>query len=107
MKLFKMREKLSHVGLLLLEHGTGFKVTDHGPVDKDFATLEEVEQWIKDQRHKNRLTDEDDAEWDAEFKAFCEAWRDVQCPDCEHVHPNRKWQENAGRCPSCGEGQSL
>lgn len=112
MKLLKLREKLGHIGLLLLEreHGDGFRVTDAGvktPVDENFKTLADVEQWIRNQRHANRLTDEDDAEWDAQFKAFCLAWQNVQCLACEHVHPNHRWKENNGCCPSCGEGQEI
>lgn len=110
MKLLKLREKLSHVGLLLLKHGDGFLVTNAGvkaPVDLEFATLADVEQWMKDQRHANRLTDADDADWDAQFKAFCEAWRDVKCLDCETVHPRELWKRNNGCCLSCGEGQTI
>jgi len=110
MKLLKLRERLSWIGLLLLEHGDGFLVTNNGvkePIDLEFADLAEVEQWMRDQRHANRLTDEDDAEWDAQYKAFCEAWRDVQCPDCEHVNPMKMWKEKNGCCPSCGEGQEI
>ena len=69
MKLLRIREKLGHIGLLLLEHGDGFLVTNSG-VDLEFASLAEVEQWMKDQRHANRLTD----------RVFCEAWR---CLDVE------------------------
>lgn len=110
MKLLKIREELSHIGLLLLKHGNGFKVTDAGvrtPVDLDFDDLAGVEQWIRDQRHANRLTADDDAEWDAQFKAFTDAWRDVQCPDCERIHPNHSWKKNGGCCPGCGEGQEI
>ncbi len=113
MKLLKLRKQLSHIGLLLLErgYGDGFKVVDPGvkapAVDVNFATLAEVEQWIKDQRHANRLTEDDDADWDAQYHEFCEHWRDVQCPDCEQTHPNHRWQTNDGRCPSCGEGQTI
>ena len=108
MKLLKLREKLSHIGLVLDKHGTGFLVTDAGaktPVDLEFADLVAVEQWMKDQRHANRLTDADDADWDAQFKAFAEAWADVQCEDCEQTHPHKLWVENSGCCPGCGEGQ--
>ena len=108
MKLLKLREKLSHIGLLLLEHGDGFMVTDAGvktPIDLEFADLAAVEQWMKDQRHANRLTDADDAEWDAAFRTFCERWRDVRCLDCQRVHPRELWTRNDDRCPSCGEGQ--
>ena len=107
MKLLRIREKLGHIGLLLLEHGDGFLVTNSGvkqPVDLEFADLAEVEQWMKDQRHANRLTDEDDAEWDAQYRAFCEAWRDVRCLDCEAVNPRQRWKDNGDCCPNCGEG---
>ena len=106
MKFLRLRKNLSYVGLVLLKHGDGWKVTDHGvkqPIDLDFRTLEEVEQWIKDQRHANRLTDEDDAEWDAQFRAFCEKWRDVQCLDCLMIHPRERWKRKDDCCPSCGE----
>ncbi len=110
MKLLKLRKQLSHIGLLLVKHGDGFMVTNAGvvqPVDLDFRTLAEVEQWIQDQRHANRLTEADDAKWDAQFKAFCDRWEDVQCPDCEHIHPRCRWDERNGLCPSCGEGQAI
>lgn len=112
MKLLKLREKLSHIGLLLLKHGDGFKVTNAGvatitAVDLDFADLTEVEQWIRRQRHANRLTEADDAQWDAEWTAFVAAWRDVMCPDCGQTHPQKVWQDNGEVCPSCGEGQTI
>lgn len=110
MKLLKLREKLSHVGLVLLEHGDGFMVTNAGvkaPVDLEFADLAAVEQWMKDQRHANRLTDADDADWDAQWTKFVEDWRDVTCLDCCQTHPNHRWKKNGGCCPSCGEGQTI
>ena len=113
MKLLKLRKTLSHIGLLLLErgYGDGFKVTDDGVkapvVDVNFETLVEVEQWIRDQRHANRLTDADDAEWNAQWTKFVQDWRDVRCPDCCQEHPNYLWKENNGCCPSCGEGQAI
>ena len=107
MKLLKIRETLSHIGLLLLEHGDGFIVTDHGvkqPVELEFADLAAVETWMREQRHANRLTDEDDADWDAQWTAFVTAWRDVACLDCGCVHPRELWKRNGDLCPSCGEG---
>ncbi|MCK5617060.1 hypothetical protein KAR91_85145 [Candidatus Pacearchaeota archaeon] len=111
MKLLKLRKKLSHIGLLLLErgYGDGFKVVDPGvkapAVDVNFATLDEVEQWMKDQRHANRLTDKDDAQWDANYWAFVRGEWPVTCTDCEQTHPRKLWTENTWCCPSCGEGQ--
>ena len=106
MRLLKLRKQLSHIGLLLVKHGDGFRVCDDAvrtPVDLDFRTLEDVEQWIRDQRHANRLIEADDAQ----FKVFVEDWRDVKCLGCEQTHPNRWWKENDDRCPSCGEGQVI
>jgi hypothetical protein len=72
MRVFRVRNKLGVHGLLLLQHGGGFKVTNNGTAkelfEKDFPNLHEVEKWFKE-THTNRLTDE-------EAEVFDEYWKD-------------------------------
>ena len=64
---------------------------------------DEVKQWIKGQQHANRLTEADDAGWDAQFNKFVADWREQKCPNCEHTHPACLWRRNDGCCLSCRE----
>ena len=73
MNLNKLRQRLTKKGLLLLEHGDGWTVTDEGvkvPFEKNFPNLAEVEKWMNP--HTNRLTEKEADLFDAEFKAFAE-----------------------------------
>jgi hypothetical protein len=85
MKIFKLRKKLGKKGLVLLEHGDGWMVTDHGvktPFEHQFETLQGVHNWfnaIKDNLddtpledlHTNRLTNKEAEQFDKDFKDFC------------------------------------
>lgn len=74
MKVFRMRQKLHLHGLVLLQHGRGFKVTDQGvktPFEKDFPNLAAVQAWYKD-TFKNRLNEAEAAEWDDDYETFVE-----------------------------------
>jgi len=77
MKLFRLREKLGDHGLVLLEHGTGWVVTNNGTAktyfEEKFKNLEEVEVWFNSRLLKsNRLTDKEAEEFDEYFKRFVE-----------------------------------
>lgn len=72
MRVFKLRQKLHKRALLLLEHGTGWLVTNNGTVktlvEKTFDTLEQVVEGLP-----NRLMEHEADEWDEEFQRFVEA----------------------------------
>jgi hypothetical protein len=85
MRVFKLREKLHRRGLLLLEHGTGWMVTDHGvktPFEQEFETLEAVETWMTDEFNTNRLTDKEADEFDDQWAKFVN-----QCDGCRRGLP--------------------
>lgn len=74
MRVFKLRQKLHKRALLLLEHGTGWLVTNSGTVktlvEKTFDTLEQVEDFVESL--PNRLMEHEADEWDEEFQRFVE-----------------------------------
>lgn len=65
MKLLNLRKKLNEIGLLLLENGGGWLVTNNGTAktlsEKKFANLDAVLMWLES------LSDAECDEFDAEF----------------------------------------
>lgn len=73
MKVLDMRRKLQQHGLLLLQHGQGFRVTNDSKkpfLQKDFPNLRGVEVWFKQHHCHNRLNNEESAAWDREWETF-------------------------------------
>ena len=74
MRVLKIRQKLNERGLLLLEHGTGWLVTNEGTaktlIEHTFDDLDAVEAWVT--ALPNRLTDEEGKVWDARWADFLE-----------------------------------
>lgn len=72
MRVFKIRQTLGQRGLLLLEHGTGWLVTNEGTVktliEHVFDDLNAVETWIAEL--PNRMTAEEGRVFDEEFEKF-------------------------------------
>ena len=73
MRVFRVRKKLELQGLLLLQHGNGFKVTNNGTaktlMEEEFPNLHEVEMWLK-KTFTNRLTEAECDEWDKDWAKF-------------------------------------
>jgi len=82
MKLLKLRKQLSDAGLLLLEDGKGWLVTNNGTAkdlkEKKFKSLDAVQMWFDSPAR--RLSDVESDEFDAEWAGFC-------------VHENKKWRK--------------
>jgi hypothetical protein len=76
MKIFRLREKLSKEGFILIQKSHGFIVTNNGTLkelfEKEFENLDAVEAWFS-QRHSNRLNDEEAEKWDKDWEEFVEA----------------------------------
>jgi hypothetical protein len=73
MKVLKLREKLGKLGLLLIKHGDGWLVTDHGvktPFEKLFDDLDAVQMWLDNPTR--RLTEKEAELFEDEFTAFAE-----------------------------------
>jgi hypothetical protein len=76
MRLFKLRGKAHRLGFLILEHGTGFEITNGGTPKTEqkwiVDSLEEVENVLNQIRAKtlNRLSDEEADEWDKDWDQF-------------------------------------
>jgi len=74
MKVNKLRHRLHKEGLVLLQHGEGFTITDNGsktPIEENFPNLEAVVKWHTD-KHANRLNDIEALEWDTDWAKFVE-----------------------------------
>jgi hypothetical protein len=84
MRVFKLREKLGRRGLMLLEHGDAWMVTNEGTaktlIEHLFADLEEVEKFVADL--PNRMTEEEADVFDEEFEEFVN-----QCDGCRRGLP--------------------
>lgn len=80
MRVLKIRQTLNRRGLLLLEHGTHWLVTNEGTakglIEHKFDDLEAVEKWVD--ALPNRLTAEEGDVFDGEFAEF------VKHNQCEH-----------------------
>lgn len=83
MKVFKLRQKLHDLGLVLLKHGTGFLVTNAGTaktlIEHEFADLAAVETFVA---HPNRLDDAEADEFDEDWAKFVN-----QCDGCRRGLP--------------------
>ena len=79
MRVLKIRQKLNRRGLLLLEHGTGWLVTNEGTakylMEQKFDDLNAVEKWVN--ALPNRLMELECEVFDKEFEDFVEA--EAQC----------------------------
>jgi hypothetical protein len=72
MKVLKLREKLGKLGLLLLEHGDNWMVTNNGTAktlfEKEFSTLDDVQMWLENPAR--RLTEKEAELFDDDFAEF-------------------------------------
>ncbi len=73
MKLFKLRKQLHDIGLVLLEHGSGWMVTNNGTAktlfEKEFTDLDAVQMWLDNPAR--RLTNAEADEFDEDWAGFC------------------------------------
>ena len=83
MRISKLQRKLQAQGFILIPDATGygFVVTNSGikqPFDQHFNNVDEVNQWFASQmQHNNRLTEEQCAQWDVDYKEFCENQKNI------------------------------
>ena len=84
MKVLKLRAKLHRRGLVLLENGDGWMVTNNGTakalIEHEFADLDAVEAWVA--ALPNRLTDAEADEFDEDWASFVN-----QCDGCRRGLP--------------------
>lgn len=82
MKLLNLRKKLSDIGLLLLEDGKGWLVTNNGTAktlsEKKFKSLDAVKMWFESPAR--RLTELESDEYDVEWEKFC-------------IEENKEWRK--------------
>jgi len=107
MRVFKMRQKLGRRGLLLLEHGTGWLVTNNGTVktliQHEFDDLDAVEAWME--KLPNRLTDEESEVFDEEFKTFVKAQDSPHyLHACQIIEGWPKWRQDISKVWPLGNG---
>ena len=74
MKVLKLRKKLHWIGLVLLEHGDGWMVTNNGTAkdlfEAEFETLEAVQMWLDGPGR--RLSEVESDEFDQEWAGWCQ-----------------------------------
>lgn len=83
MKILRLREKLHRRGLVLLEHGDGWMVTNNGSItliEHEFADLGAVAAWVA--TLPNRLTEAEADEFDVDWADFVN-----QCDGCRRGLP--------------------
>jgi len=77
MRVFKIRQVLGLRGLLLLEHGTGWRVTNEGSakylIEHKFDDLDAVEKWVNEL--PKRLFRRESLVFDVEFVNQCDGCR--------------------------------
>ena len=91
--MFKIRQTLDRRGLLLLEHGTGWKVTNEGSakylIEYLFDDLDAVEKWVNEL--PNRLMELECEVFDKAFEDFVN-----QCDGCRRKLPLNEYGIHVG-----------